>query len=87
MGLDQRQVIEAKARGMALSLPAEIEGRTFHSARLRANRAGKEGSSARIETSEVMLAGFQKVRIPVERGFSTIDIYYTDQDNSRTAQP
>lgn len=75
-----RVTVEAKARGMALSVPMMIDGRTFHSARLRANRAGKDSSSSRIETSEVLLTGFPKVRIPVARGFSTIDIYYTTQE-------
>lgn len=75
-----RVTVEAKARGMSLMVPGTLEGRSFHSARQRSNRAGKDSSSSRIETSEIVLMGFPQVRVPLDRGFSTIDIYYTQQD-------
>ena len=71
-----RVTVEAKARGLSLVVPALWNNQAFHSARHRSNRAGKEGSSARIEVSEVELVGFKLVRVPLERGFNTIDLYY-----------
>lgn len=72
-----RVTIEAKSRGMALAVPAHVRGRTFSSARQRSQRLGKEGSSAMLQTRVVSLVGYQTVLVPLERGFNTIDIYYT----------
>ncbi len=75
-----RVTVEAKARGMSLMVPGTMEDHSFHSARRRSNRGGKDNASSRIETSEIVLMGFPQVRIPLDRGFNTIDIYYTPQN-------
>ena len=78
-----RVTVEAKMRGMSLLVPATLHGARFHSARLRSNRAGKEGAQASVETFEIAPIGLEKVLIPVDRGFSTVDIYYAHQSGPK----
>ena len=68
---------EAKSKGMALTVPARLGTHTYSSARQRSQRLGKEGSSAELEARHVSLIGIDLVLVPLERGFNTIDIYYT----------
>lgn len=72
-----RITIEAKSKGMALTVPARLGTHTYSSARQRSQRLGKEGSSAELEARHVSLIGIDLVLVPLERGFNTIDIYYT----------
>lgn len=79
-----RITIEAKAKGMSLTVPARMgdgtgNTHTFSSARQRSQRLGKEGSSAELEARHLSLIGIDLVLVPLERGFNTIDIYYTNQ--------
>lgn len=73
-----RVTVEAKSRGMALAIPATIQGRSFDSARRRSARSGVKGSTARIDTRELSLIGLPLHLVPLERGFNTVDLYYAE---------
>ncbi len=71
-----RITVEAKARGMTLVVPENVQGRTFFAARQRVNRVGDELVSGELRASRVTLIGHKLRLIALERGFNTIDVYF-----------
>lgn len=71
-----RITVEAKNKGQSLAVPERIDNHRFATARQRVDRVGKELVSSKLETDVVDLSGHAIRRIPLERGFNTIDLYY-----------
>lgn len=71
-----RITIESKNGGMWIAVPERIGEYGFATARQRVDRIGAELVSAELNTDTVDLIGYPVRRLPLERGFNTIDVYY-----------
>lgn len=71
-----RITVEAKRRGLSLTVPASLQGRQFRLAKKGVNRIAGELVSGDIETVGADLVGYKFRRIPLDPGFNTIDVYY-----------
>lgn len=71
-----RITVESKQNGMWLSVPERIQDYTFVTARQRIDRIGAELVSAELTTDSLDLVGYPVRRLPLERGFNTIDVFY-----------
>lgn len=72
-----RITVESQNKGMSLAVPERIGSHRFETARQRIDRVGTELVSTQLETDVVDLSGHAVRRVPLERGFNTIDLYYT----------
>ncbi len=68
--------VEAKRRGMSLTVPASLYGGSFRLARKGGSRVGGEMVSGDIETVPAEVVGYKFRRIPLDAGFNSIDVYY-----------
>ncbi|MFP4600432.1 MAG: hypothetical protein ACLFVJ_19410 [Persicimonas sp.] len=68
--------VEAKRRGMSLTVPASLYGGTFRLARKGGSRVGGEMVSGDIDTVPAEMVGYKFRRIPLDAGFNSIDVYY-----------
>ncbi len=63
--------------GMHLSVPQAIGERTFSAARRGLSRAqGQELLTEQLSTRPVTVSGFQRILVPLSKGFNAIDVLY-----------
>ncbi len=71
-----RITVESKRRGLSITVPATLEGKSFRLAKKGVNRIAGELVSGDVETVPAGLIGYKFRRIPLDAGFNTIDVYY-----------
>jgi hypothetical protein len=62
---------------MSVTVPAKLKGKSFTEARRGVQRV-REGSvlSDTIQSRQVSLFGFERMIIPISKGFNAIDVIY-----------
>ncbi|AWV90011.1 hypothetical protein [Bradymonas sediminis] len=68
--------VNATQRNITLTVPATLEGKSFISAQKGSGQADPNFAATQIETTRVTMVGYPLVQIPLDAGFSTLNIYY-----------